>query len=372
MIHQILSRIISILQNVLSMLSSFFASSTIVAFDNGISVSYNIDQDKIGEGGFSYIYAAHDSSYPSRKYALKRILCSDKEIVIGCENEAKVHFTLGNNNVNLLPLKALKFDSSGPQTVCYMLLPLITGGSLRNEISKRMLLKENVLESERRPFTDKQLLLIFKGILRGAMAIHDAGLAHCDIKLENVLLDENVRMTADEDNYASAGLGTPILMDYGSARPLVIKLSSRRTVLNVTDEAARNSTVSYRAPELFDGGCRHGADEPDIDGKIDVWSCGCLLYGMMYGASPFEMEFRNGIPRIVECTYLRVLGGKIPCLPNDSEVGRRYSRKLTDLVSWILNIDRVKRPHLEAVLRRVEDMENFVGSPTRGGTLELV
>jgi len=368
MIHHILSRGHHILSRIISILVSFFSKTTTVAFDSGISVSYSIDKDRIGEGGFSYIYAAHDCKYPSRKYALKRILCPDKEIVIGCENEAKVHFTLGNNNSNLLPLKALKFDSSGPQTVCYMLLPLVTGGSLRDEISKRMLLKENALESERHPFTEKQLLVIFKGILRGAMAMHDVGLAHCDIKLENVLLDK----TADKDNYTSGGLGTPILIDYGSARSLVIKLSCRRTVLNLTEEAARNSTVSYRAPELFDGGCRHGTDEPDIDGKIDVWSCGCLLYGMMYGASPFEMEFRNGSPRIVECTYLRVLGGKIPCLPNDSEVGRRFSRKLMDLVRWIVNIDRVNRPDLEAVLRRVEDMENFVGSPSRGGVLELV
>jgi len=381
MIRELLNLTISILQKLVTVILSFFSSSsTTIVFDNGISVSR---ESKIAEGGYSYIYSAHDSSFPSRKYALKRIVCPDKEIVVACRNEAMAHQTLGNRNSNLLPLLGLKFDSSGPQTVCYMLFPLVTGGSLRDEISKRMLLRDNVLESERRPFTEKQLLRIFKGILRGAIAMQDVGLAHCDIKLENVLLDKQERMTADEENCAPDGLGTPILMDFGSARPLVVKLSDRKAVLNLTDEAARNSTVSYRAPELFDGGCRHGRDEPDIDGKVDVWSCGCLLYGMMYGASPFEMEFRNGAPCIVECTYLRVLGGKIPSPPHNSEAGRRFSQELTKLVGWILNIDRVKRPDLYAVLERVEDLlnsggsanlrdDNFIGVNRGNSTLELV
>ena len=68
---------------------------------------------------------------------------------------------------------------------------------------------------------------------------------------------------------------------------------TRSILLSIVDEASVNSTVSYRAPELFDGGARHGDNEPDIDGKMDVWSLGCLLFGMMYGVSPFECEFRG-------------------------------------------------------------------------------
>lgn len=361
MIRELLDTIASILRELVFMVIAFFtsASTTTIIFDNGISVT---KERKIAEGGFSYIYSAHNSSFPSTKYALKRIVCPDREIVIACQNEAKVHQTLGNTNINLLPLIALKFDSSGPQNICYMLFPLITGGSLRDEVSKRMLLRENILETERRPFSEIQLLRIFKGILHGVVAMHDSGLAHCDIKLENVLLERKVMMIPDEENYATAELCTPILMDFGSARPLVVKLSDRRIVLNLTDEASRNSTVSYRAPELFDGGCRHGKDEPDIDGKVDVWSCGCLLYAMMYGASPFEMEFRNETPRIVECTYLRVLGGKIPVPPLNSAVGDRFSREIAELVRWILNVDRAKRPDMFTVLGKVEELLESGGS----------
>jgi len=374
MIYQLLNLVISIVSRIISVLKSYFTSgsdSDTIVFDNGISVER---EGKIAEGGFSYIYAASDSSFPGEKYALKRIVCPDKEIIVACKNEAKVHQTLGNKNTNLLPLISLKFDSSGPQTVCYMLFPLITGGSLRDEISKRLLLRDDVIESDRRPFTEKQILRIFKGVLRGVMAIHDSGLAHRDIKLENVLMDKQVGMGGDEENYLPSGPGTRILMDFGSVRPLTINLSSRRVVLDLADDAARNSTVSYRAPELFEGGCRHGINEPDINGKVDVWSCGCFLYAMMYGASPFEMEFHNGTPRIVECTYLRVLSGKVPCPPNSSEVGLRFSQELAELVSWILNVDRVARPDIYAVIGRVDNLlasDDFVAM-NRGAMREFV
>ena len=91
-----------------------------------------------------------------------------------------------------------------------------------------------------------------------------------------------------------------------------------------------------------------------------------MLYGLMYGTSPFEMEFRqDGSVRIVECTYLRILGGKVPSPPKNSDVGKRYSQEMTELVQWILNVDRVQRPTLVEVTRRVEDIL-LQKSSTRG------
>lgn len=373
MIIRILYILYSALLNLMGFIVSMFSApgkTSKIRFDNGISVSI---EKKIAEGGFSYIYSAHDSSRRSRKFALKRVLCPDEEIVIACKKEAKVHRTVGNNNVNTLPLLGLKFDTSSLQTKCYMLFPLITGGSLRDELSKRKLLINSVIESDRSPFTETQLLWLFKGILRGVLSMHDMGFAHRDIKLENVLLDKRIGKEVDVEIGSRLGLSTPVLMDFGSASSLVVKLSNRRTVLNLNDEAARNSTVSYRAPELFDGGCRHGPDEPDIDGKVDVWSCGCVLYGMMYGTSPFEMEFlHDGSIRIVECTYLRVLSRNIPFPPKESEVGERFSHELMDLVIWILNLERKNRPELYEVLKRVEDILDSSTNVIRGSVLELI
>lgn len=359
MIQNIISFILRVIQKIYNIMREFLHPSKKLHFDDGTSVTIH---HKIAEGGFSYIYYATDSL--QRQYALKRIICSDDDVLQACRKEIQVHRQVRGDHV--LHLFNVKFMSSlnsldvphaysssmssshaansvslggGGSRVCYMLFPLITGGSLRDQVNQRQLLSDDLHQV--RPIKERQILSLFKGILEGVKSLHRAGYAHCDIKLENVLLDRsrssisssggiggssnihrNGRYYDDNDeemNFAMTNstsdrdLGVPILMDFGSARELVVKLVDRKTVLRLTEEASQNSTISYRAPELFDGGIRHGPLEADVDGKVDVWSCGCLLFGLMYGASPFEMEFRkNGTVRIVECTHLRVLGGKIP------------------------------------------------------------
>lgn len=356
-LQEIIRWIVTVLQRIYSLLKPFFSSSpTIIEFDSGISAAMEY---QIAEGGFSYIYSAHDTSSPHIKYALKRIICPDEETKVSCRSEAKIHRTLSNHD-NIMKLLGVKFLDQGNNKsdgICFMLFPLITGGSLRDEINKRGLLDDDaMIQGNARHFTNSEILNIFLGLLKGVKSMHDAGYAHCDIKLENIMLDNSSSFYQDEET-GGGTIKTPILMDFGSARQLVIKLTDRRTVLNLTEEASQNSTVSYRAPELFDGGCRHGLGETDIDGKIDVWSCGCVLYGMMYGTSPFEMEFRqDGSIRVSECTHLRVLSGKVPSPPKNKEANYGYSKELNDLVNWMLTVDRKERPNLDSVLERVASL----------------
>jgi len=354
MIRLIIKRILLKLFNFLKQI--FYPAQTI-HFYNGPIITV---KQKIAEGGFSYVYSATDSL--QRKYALKRIICSDECMIDACRREVDVHREVRGDHV--LHLFNVKYISS-PQRMCYMLFPLITGGSLRDEINQRNILCDDL--NQVRALRERQLLHLFKGVLKGVKSLHDAGYAHCDVKLENVLLDRqglsNNDGTGDEEmnfpmtSMRDPGVGVPILMDFGSARPLVVKLLDRKTVLNLTEIASQNSTISYRAPELFDGGCRHGSLEADIDGRVDVWSCGCLMFGLMYGASPFEIEFRkSGSVRIVDCTHLRVLGGKVPYPPANREIVHKYSHHLHELVEWILNVDRTERPTIEEVLNQVEGM----------------
>lgn len=59
---------------------------------------------------------------------------------------------------------------------------------------------------------------------------------------------------------------TPILMDFGSTMKARIHVENRSQALLQQDIAAEQSTMAYRAPELFDVKTGQMLDE-----KVDIW-----------------------------------------------------------------------------------------------------
>ena len=133
---------------------------------------------------------------------------------------------------------------------------------------------------------------------------------------------------------------------------------------NIVEDAAQHTTMPYRPPELFEGGVRAG--DPELDyRKVDVWSLGCTLFAMLFGASPLESEFvmsgnNMGKLRVVECSQLKVIG-PVPRPPNGSEAARWYSASTLQLVEFMLTQDRQQRPELPEVMRRVEQLIRELG-----------
>ena len=411
-------------------LSSFFGhKQKILTFDNGLQVQIG---KQIAEGGFSYVFEAYpitsdnSSGTPSkqsrmlssqsssltsssttttavneRKYALKRINCADHEIIQSCRHEAGIHRSLpASEHPNLLELLGLKFDmdtsmnssSSGGReehneyNVCYMLFPYISH-SLRGEITKRNILYDpsdystNSGGSRRAPFATKEVLQLFGGILEGVKAMHDANISHRDIKLENVLLESS---TYGDNNSrrSSTGRLTPVLMDFGSAGPLTREIQSKQEIYGIVEESASHTTMPYRPPELFDGGLRYTNGSVNVldYGKVDVWSLGCLLFGLLHGTSPFEMEYsRNnshneqnqyGLVRIVECTHLKILG-EVPIPPwarggNDDGSGGgsngKYPISMYKFIQYLVQHDRQVRPNIHGAAAKFSDLYvNLVG-----------
>ncbi len=62
--------------------------------------------------------------------------------------------------------------------------------------------------------------------------------------------------------------GKPILMDFGSTIKARIHVENRSQALLQQDIAAEQSTMAYRAPELFD--VKTGTT---LDEKVDIWVC---------------------------------------------------------------------------------------------------
>ncbi|KAJ3759063.1 Pkinase-domain-containing protein [Lentinula raphanica] len=155
--------------------------------------------------------------------------------------------------------------------------------------------------------------------------------AHRDIKPGNVMISDE---------------GRPILMDFGSTMRARIKIENRSMALYQQDIAAEQSTMAYRAPELFD--VKTGTM---LDEKVDIWSLGCLLFAMAYSHSPFEN------------TQTTEQGGSIAMAvlnaqykhPRGSE--GRYSNGLKEMIDRMLKVDPGERPGIGEVLAMCESVE---------------
>jgi serine/threonine kinase 16 len=382
-VNTILHHLRSCLSSLLSLLFSGQLAKTLT-FDNGLQVRVG---KQIAEGGFSFVFEAKVVSEGSDvnptthsscggQMALKRINCGDHEILQSCREEAGVHRSLPRHD-NLLELLGLKFERDGgahEYNLCYMLFPYIPN-SLRAEMTKRNLLQQN--NSRQSPFSTREVLSIFGGVLEGLSTMHSCNISHRDVKIENVLLRLG---NGYRDRHRSSAMYTPVLMDFGSAGPLSVNLSTRHDVFSAIEMASQHTTLPYRPPELFEGGLRHNDGDNILDyGRVDVWSLGCLLFGLMHGCSPFEMEFVNkpydvGV-RIVECTHLKILGEvPLPTNRNDAKDGH-YPIDVYNFVRFMICHDRKKRPDTQLVQNRFYQLHltltgvkwTMDGKTTKGG-----
>lgn len=132
--------------------------------------------------------------------------------------------------------------------------------------------------------------------------IHEQGLVHRDLKPTNIILGGN---------------GTLKLTDFGVAKDVAFP----------SPEAQALSSPEYLSPEL-------AACEANIDIRSDLYSLGCCWFRMLTGRPPFTAES----PAVV----LRKQISDDPAVPH--EVDPRITPATGQLILWLLNKDREKRP----------------------------
>ncbi|OQE47410.1 hypothetical protein PENCOP_c001G05628 [Penicillium coprophilum] len=164
-----------------------------------------------------------------------------------------------------------------------IIMEYASGGELFDYILNNRYLKDN---SARR---------LFAQLVSGVGYLHKKGIVHRDLKLENLLLDRNRNIIITDFGFANTFDPVDPLdeeTEYNLTNKEYVK---RKRLDRIGPNGLRRGDLMqtscgspcYAAPELV------VSDSLYTGRKVDVWSCGVILYAMLAGYLPFDDDPAN-------------------------------------------------------------------------------
>ncbi|PWY92029.1 kinase-like protein [Aspergillus heteromorphus CBS 117.55] len=164
-----------------------------------------------------------------------------------------------------------------------IIMEYASGGELFDHILNNRYLKDNAARR------------LFAQLVSGVGYLHKKGIVHRDLKLENLLLDRNRNIIITDFGFANTfdpidELGDEI--EYNLTNKDFVK---RMRLDKPNSKGLRRGDLMqtscgspcYAAPELV------VSDSLYTGRKVDVWSCGVILYAMLAGYLPFDDDPAN-------------------------------------------------------------------------------
>ncbi len=206
-------------------------------------------KSELGRGGMATVYRGYDPRF-EREVAIKvlppEMLHSDPQFRLRFEREAKIIAQLEHRSI--VPVYDVGEENDQP----YFVMRYMSGGSLSEKI------KRNI-------FSIEDASRILDQIAPGMDEAHSKGIVHRDLKPGNILFDNK---------------DIPFISDFGIAK--ITEGESH----NVTGSGIIG-TPAYMAPEQASG--------DTIDGRVDIYALGVLLYEMLTGRQPYEADTPMGV-----------------------------------------------------------------------------
>jgi len=202
------------------------------------------------------------------------------------------------------------FDVFENEKHVFIVLELASGGELFDRVI------------DNGTFSERDAAILISQVLEAVAYLHGLGICHRDLKPENVLMKS--------DDSASSDYNVVKLADFG--------LSTMGTYQNSMHTAC--GTPEYVAPEIV---ASIGTDKllNKYSAKVDVWAIGVILYVMLCGFQPFQLDNQKAM-------YDAILGGQYGF---PSPEWDPISREAKNFIAFILQVNPKNRPTAQQCLQ---------------------
>ncbi|KAF5551760.1 CAMK CAMK1 CAMK1-RCK kinase [Fusarium napiforme] len=273
--------------------------------------------DKMGDGAFSNVYRARDTTGQQGEVAIKVVRKYEMNSMQRSNilKEVQIMRQLDHPNI----IKLIEFSES--RQYYYIILELAPGGELFHQIVRLTYFSEELSRH------------VIVQVAKALEYLHEEkGVVHRDIKPENILFEPipmvpskhpKPKQPGDEDKVdegdfipgqGAGGIGRIKIADFGLSK-----------IVWDNQTMTPCGTVGYTAPEIV--------KDERYSKSVDMWALGCVLYTLLCGFPPFYDES-------IEVLTEKVAKGQYTFL---SPWWDEISKSAQDLISHLLTVDPEKR-----------------------------
>ncbi|MEM8856870.1 MAG: serine/threonine-protein kinase [Chloroflexota bacterium] len=300
--------------------------------------NFTIEKCLSERGGMSKIYLAYETKRPSRYVAMKIQLTGQPESVMYQDllrQEAALLKTIRHPGiVRILPIRiddmalyvAKAIELSGAPW--YYTMEYLGEWTLESHL-KNFPTNINEQEMEKTVFSIDWSIEMFYQILTVINFMHEQGIAHCDLKPENIMFRHEPSVTL---------LPQPILIDFGSA-------SQFKNMKQLT------ASPGYSPPEVMEAvKLKQGIEEAKniYPQKIDIWSLGAIFFELLTGHPMNPVKKGFGISFLEKALSF-----------DQPKTIKDYRPEIHDslekLLQVMVNPDPQKRPKVSQIIKALEE-----------------